>query len=101
MKIRTTASALLVAGAVLLTGCGGGDAKPSKGDLVEGLSAGIDKADIDTEHIACLADGLLDSDISVEALEEIAAATRTWSSARPTPRSPPRSSTTARTADLG
>ena len=73
MKIRTAASALVIAGAVLLTGCGGGDAKPSKGDLVEGLSTGIDEADIDTKHLECLADGLLDSDISAKALKQVAA----------------------------
>jgi PBP1b-binding outer membrane lipoprotein LpoB len=73
MKLRTALPAAVLSGALLLSACGGGDAKPSKGDLVEGLGTGLDKTDIDEAHLECLADGLLDSSISAKALKQIAA----------------------------
>jgi hypothetical protein len=73
VKLRSLPIAILLTLAVTLSACGGGDSKPSKKELVTGLSEGIDKADLDQDYLGCLADGLLKSDVDGKVLKAVAA----------------------------
>lgn len=68
---KTLGAAFVVAAIVLTSACGGGDDRPSKDDIVNGITKGAAGA-ISKKQADCAAKIVLDSDLSAEALQALA-----------------------------
>jgi hypothetical protein len=66
--MKKSLTAAFIVAALSLSGCGGGDDRPSKDELVKALV----KQDLTKKEAECAADAVLDSDLSDEALKAMA-----------------------------
>lgn len=68
---KTLSAACIVATLALTSACGGGDDRPSKDDIVKGITKGSDGAMSD-KQADCAAEVIVDSDLSDEAVQALA-----------------------------